>query len=337
MFEIILNHSRSFGGYEELTSVKDAEVWRNISQSFSRVVLAHSNNAEATVDIDWSSRVAYEQKCSDFYRALRGPSPPSKGMDFEFVHVCPARVHGGMESGLRSKDGSDELHRLLLDIYLIANLSCPGSFNLHRSYIRDTTRRPETDPLAQTDLELSEYSFETAWHEAQSLKWLKVDFVPFADALRWHSALDLSGKNVAANDVERALFSLLHLGRASFMDPTATLWLASALEALFDTPSGSSFTFLCKRVALLLELNKDENTELKRRLRSFFDLRNAFAHGGGPILHPLADDRDKQVEASIGNLLCSTNFALAVLIGSVQELIRRGWRSISFEERIASA
>lgn len=336
MFNIILNNSRSFGGYESITSQRDAEVWREIDANYATSEVTDSEGKPVLIEIDWSSRLAYEERCAQLYAGPERASPTADGpFRFEHAHTCPASVQLPGES-----DGAAEekfLHRQLLEIYLVANLSCPGTFNLYRSYIRHQGRDPATDPLAQTDLEISEYVFETAWHEARSLSWLKVDFLPFGDVLAWYNDLQIRDKNTANTDVERALFSLLHLGRASFLDPTAVMWLAGSLEALYDTPSGSSFSFLCKRISVLLGLQKAETAELRKRMRAFFDVRNAFVHGGSAILHPLTDFEDKAVDAEVASLLQTTNFAAAVLIGSIQELVRRKWLGLAFEETVRAA
>jgi hypothetical protein len=333
MWQIVLNNARSFGGHESLISKKDSEVWDEIAALYSNVERADRKWGPYTINVDWSSRVDYERRYAARWQQSEDDPSALAGFQFEFAHTCPAEVHYKSSYSGSDSPGWIELQALVVDIYLIANLASPGCFNLHRSYIRDTTRDPAKDPLAQTELELSEYVFETAWHEARTFEWLKVGFIPFGIVLGWCERMQLYGKSSATTDVERALFSLLYLGRASFMDPSAALWLASALESLFDTPSGSSFSVLCHRVAILLGLSKDELSELRRRLRKFYDIRNAFVHGGARILHPLADD-DEVVEAEISNLIETTNFAAAVLIGSIQELIRRDWHGMVFREQV---
>lgn len=334
MWQIVLNHSRSYGGYESLTSQKDLEVWREIAAAYSHVERTDRDWGPYTIDIDWSTRVDYERRyCAIFQQS--GDEPIAlRGFEFEYAHTCPANICYINPSTAPSSPGWTELQTLLIDLFLVANLASPGSFNLYRSYIRDTTKNPAKDPLAQTDLDLSEHVFETAWHEARTFEWLKVGFIPFGTVAAWCKRLELNGKSAATTDVERALFSLLHLGRASFIDPSAVLWLASALESLFDTPSGSSFSVLCHRVGLLLDLSKDELAELRRRMRRFYDIRNAFVHGGARILHPLSDDRDAAVQEETSGLLATTNFAAGVLIGSVQEMIRRNWRGLVFREQV---
>jgi Apea-like HEPN len=333
MWQIVLNHSRSYGGYESLTSQKDLDVWRAIAASYSHVERTDRKWGPFTIDIDWSKRVDYARRYCALYQQSEDPLTALQGFQFEQTHTCPASIRYKSPSSAPSSLGWTELQAFLIDLFLIANLASPGSFNLYRSYIRDTSKDPAKDPLAQTDLDLSEHVFETAWHEARAFEWLKVGFIPFDTVAAWCEKLELNGKSAATTDVERTLFSLLHLGRASFMDPSAVLWLASALESLFDTPSGSSFSFLCHRIALLLDLSKEELAELRRRMRQFYDIRNAFVHGGARILHPLADDRDAVVQAEVSDLLATTNFAAGVLIGSVQELIRRNWRGLVFKEQ----
>lgn len=333
MLEILLNHSRSFGGYEDETSRADLAVWEGIAQTYSVAQGYSRRHGAYQVRVDWGSRVQYERRYCDLWSgAPNDLGARLSSFDFERVHVCPASVEFETTSATPHRDGAQELHIFLIDLYLLANLSSPGSFNLYRSFIRNTKLDPAKDVLAQTELDLSEYVFETAWHEAKTYPWLKVGFLPLDQVSAWLESINFRGKNFASTDLERVLFSLLHLGRASFLDPTTAMWIAAALEALFDTPNGSSFSFLCKRISALLSLKEPEAAELRRRLRLFFDLRNAFIHGGSRIHHVLADDLDKAVEEDVSKLLNVTDFASAVLVAAVQELIRRGWRGITFRE-----
>lgn len=332
MLEVLLNSSRSFGGYEAETSRADLAVWEQIAETHSVAQHHSKRHGDIEITIDWGPRVRYQRRyCALWNGELPETATALPAFEFEHVHVCPASVAFPSSKAGRA-NGMHELHSLLVDLYLVANLSTPGAFNLYRSLIRDTRLDPAKDVFAQTELELSEYVFEIAWHESQDLPWLKVGFIPFQQVYAWFKSLALSGKSVAGTDLERALFSILQLGRASYMDQTAAMWIASALEALFDTPSGSSFTFLCRRITALLQLNESDATDLRKRLRLFFDLRNAFIHGGGRIHHILADD--KEVESDVGSLLEVTSFASAVLIASVQELVRRGWKGMTFSEQL---
>ena len=116
------------------------------------------------------------------------------------------------------------------------------------------------------------------------------------------------------------------------------MWIASALEAFFDTPSGNSFSFLCARITALLGLSSAESNELRKKLRAFFDvIRHAFIHGGSDVWHPVLDEKDKKLDKAVTDLLFLNDFACSILVGCMQELIRRNWKGIRFEENIYPA
>lgn len=338
MLQLVLNHSRGFGGHEQTTSLQDIEVWRRISALYSEMALVEGDGSELLVTVDWSSRLRYEERyCTFFQRPRAQVLGTLSQFDFEHAHACPIKLRSTKGQTERHGSNVPALQWALYELYLIANLTAPGAFNLYRSYLRDTTLDPAQDTFAQTHLELSEYLFESAWHDAQDTNWLRVGFLPFDQLREWYLGLHLTNRGAATTDVQRTLYCLLHLGKTLFLEPTATLWLASALESLFDTPSGSAFTFLCQRAGALLELQPEQTTVLKKKMRAFFDIRNAFAHGGSVICHPLADERDKLVESTSRSTIDANNFACSILIGSLQQIIRRGWPAIRFEEHVYSA
>lgn len=339
-FQLILNHSRNFGGYEDVTSDADFHAWEGISKAYSNVVFSPNENEQVEISADWSPALAYALKCKVLY------SKPTKEIHriltqergfFERTIVCTATVQIETErSNHQPWHGDDYLRQLLYEIYLVANLSAPGSFNLYRSFIKVPGLDATEDPFAQTELELSEYQFEHAWHEAQSTSWIKVEFLPFSDVCRWYKQFQLGLRQVAKSRVEKALFALLHLGRSSFLEPEATLWLASALEAIFDTPNGSSFHFLHKRISTLLSLDGKHDAVMKKQLREFYNVRNSFAHGGGAICHPIANEFwDPHVEQVSRRIIEANNFACGILLSSIQELVRRNSAGFEFKETVS--
>lgn len=336
-FNIILNSSRAFGGYEELTSPSDLEVWIGISEIYSHIIVSTHPEEEIEISIDWSSAVSYATKCKELYSKSREDvmrilkSTPDF---FEHAIICQANVQfKKYKYDLAPWAGGDYLHQILYEIFLVANLSSPGCFNLYRSYIRVPSLDPEKEPLAQTELELSEYMFEMAWHDAKDAPWVKVGFIPFQEVIQWYRRLELGFRQVAHLNVEKVLFALLHLGRRSFLEPEATLWIASALEAIFDTPHGNSFQFLHKRITNFLSLNEKQQGIMRKRLREFYDVRNSFAHGGGAVCHPIANECwDPEISKVSERIRDMNDFASMLLIGSMQELIRRNIVGIEFSE-----
>jgi len=340
IFSIILNHARSFGGYEELVSITDFETWIGISETYSHVVVTLRDEEQVKIRVDWSSAIAYATKLKELY--LQSSEGVARTLNanpdfFEHTIVCPATVQfKPPHDKVQPWYGDDYLRQLLYEIFLIANLSSPGCFNLYRSYIKVPSLDPEKDALAQTELQLSEYLFEEAWHATQDTPWLKVGFLPFHEVFHWYRRFGIELRQVAKTNVEKALFALLHLGRSSFLEPEATLWLASALEAVFDTPHGSSFQFLHKRISKLLSLDEKQQGVMKNRLREFYNVRNSFAHGGGAICHPIANEYwDPEINKVSERTIEANNFACAILLGSIQELIRRNVAGIGFDEIIS--
>ncbi|HSI21701.1 MAG TPA: hypothetical protein VK959_01650 [Methylophilaceae bacterium] len=337
-FDIILNTSRSFGGYEEITSSADLATWQGIVKYYSQSDLT-SSHGKITIYIDWSPAETYARKLAELYS--QPPDVISKTITenpnfFANKLVCQAMVEFEENSEhFRLWTGNDLLEHFLYELFLLANLATPGCFNLYRSYIRVPKLDPTKDVFAQTELELSEYLFESAWHEAQQSAWLKVGFQPFENVLEWYRRHNIGFRQVAKTNIERALFSLLHLSRREFFEPEATLWIASALEAVFDTPHGSSFQYLNNRISNLLVLSDKEKAILKKKLREFYDIRNGFVHGGGVICHPLTNEAwDGEVDEVVMRIIQSNNFAVTILLSSVQELIRNNSVGFMFTETI---
>lgn len=334
--QLELNHSRSFGGLEKVTSINDLDVWKKISHHYGEIDISDIRGMSLRFSINWQPRVTYEERlCMHYNDPERLLTPGIEKFKFEHVHVCPLRILSDIQGSLFTMEPL--ILRALNEIYLLANLASPGSFNLYRSYLTNPRLDQRNDPLAKTALDLSEYLFENSLHEAQTSTWLKVGFISFDHVHSWYNSLGMREKNSASTPIERTLFCLLHLGKVSFMEPTATLWLASALESLFETPSGSSFSFLCSRISSLLALQDSEHKELKKKLRDFFGIRHAFVHGGSEVWHPVLDERDNRLDKIVSDLLMANGFACSILVGCVQELVRRGWKGLRFEERIEAA
>lgn len=340
-FNIILNRARAFGGFEELTSVADFDVWTGISETYSHIIISSPHHEDVKICVDWSPALAYASKKKKLYSQPREyviKTLTENPNFFERTIVCPATVQFKQTEDMAPWQGDTYLHHMMYEIFLVANLSSPGCFNLYRSYIKVPSLDPEKDPFAQTELQLSEYLFEMAWHDAQETPWLKIGFLPFHEVSSWYQHLKLRFRQVAKSNIEKVLFALLHLGRRTYLEPEATLWIASALEAIYDPPHGSSFQFLNKRISTLFGLNEKQQGIMKRGLREFYNVRNSFAHGGGVICHPIADESlDSEINEITSDVLSVNDFASAILLGTIQELIRKKVVEIKFDEVISAS
>jgi len=164
--------------------------------------------------------------------------------------------------------------------------------------------------------------------------WPQIEPLPLADVLAWRNALDIGTQQVAKLPTVKALFSLLHISRMDQTEPTAVLWLAQCLESLFSVPTALSFNYLTSRVPMLLGPPPDEK-RFRRVLREFVGARNAFAHGGADVTHPLNHDGlDDPVLNAWERWMAPSDFASSIVIAALQRLVLNGWKSANWREGI---
>ncbi|HYC87674.1 MAG TPA: hypothetical protein VEO54_00555 [Thermoanaerobaculia bacterium] len=101
------------------------------------------------------------------------------------------------------------------DIYLLLNLSTPGSFG-------------GTVSVLGGELRVRELTFSPRVFEYAS----GLERVPLEQVVRWYDGLDLGTRQVAHSAEAAALFQLLHLARGEEDEEQAILRLANAAEAL---------------------------------------------------------------------------------------------------------
>lgn len=336
-FVISLNHPRSFGGFDDLTSEADMRTWKGIAHYFSDITESVPGFGCILINIDWTPAIEYCERIYDFFHRSEKERLEILQRDhnfFDFDIACEATVSfDEPPDPFQFWRGDDVLRHILYNVFLIGNLTTPGSVNYYRSHIRAKGAPSEYSPMAVTDLELSEYIFEDSWHEAQNEPWAKVDFLDFGTVLQWHRKLDIGFSQVARTKMQKLLFALLHITRNSIEKPETTIWIAGLLEDLFDTKTGASFQQLCSRLSLFLNFDEKEQGTVKKRLRNFFDLRHGFAHGGAPIYHPIGNELwDSQMNDRYKALQVPNSFAATLVISVAQEIIRRGLVDFRYEE-----
>lgn len=338
-FKIILNRSRAFGGYEQITSNADYQSWLEIDRLYSKTIIDCPDNGKIRIQIDWSSPLHAAEKDKMLFslpKELFSKKVNDGPSHWNINLICNASVsyEGATPPSAPSYFGDKYLKKLLFEVFIIANISNPGSFNLYRSYLRVPNLDPNTSPFALTELELSEYMFETAWHDAQKSTWLNVETLSFDETFEWFKKHKILSSSIAERNIDKVIFALMHLARREFTEPEATIWAAAALEALYDSPShGNSFQILNKRIIEFLSLDITNQKSLRKKLRAFYDERNKFAHGGGKVFHPLANEfEEDEYEKISENLLTINDFSSSLLISSIQQFIKKDIIGLKFQE-----
>jgi hypothetical protein len=219
------------------------------------------------------------------------------------------------------------------DAFLIMNLASPGACNLYQADLRvykPASRRRQYD----RDFTLSEYHFDLANLDGRDGKWPPPRSLPLEQVVDWYAAVRVGASQVPRDGMEKVLFALMHLARSD-VSLNTVIWLFYALETFFDTRPGENFRTLVSRIDVLLSPSDSEKKHLKKNLRTLYDLRSSFVHGGRDVIHPLHNEyADPRVEASYSELTTSVEFGFSVLLASVQEVIARGWTEITFTETV---
>jgi hypothetical protein len=105
------------------------------------------------------------------------------------------------------------------DVFLLLNLSSPGSF--------DATIATTGGELRVRELELSARVFEYAG---------PLETLPLERVSAWYDGLQLGTRQIASDGVTAALFQLLHLARSAEDEEHAIVRLANAAEGLIGRP-----------------------------------------------------------------------------------------------------
>lgn len=212
-------------------------------------------------------------------------------------------------------------------VFLAMNLAVPGSANFSNVRIR-------TSEEAGVRVRWSSAPFEGVWLDGDQWPWAQPSEVSLAETWKWLQHLRPMDSQVAHSAVQRALFCLLHATRESAISPTILIWLCSALEALYDVPAETIGRTLRNRVFLVLGRPASHKVAA-RQIARLYDLRSKFAHGSFEVVHPLANDLlDCGVLRIHEGILPIFNLGYALVLSTLQRMIRNGWRALRFDETL---
>jgi hypothetical protein len=216
----------------------------------------------------------------------------------------------------------------LYDLFLIMNISAPGSYNAYNTYVIK-----ELDILNEK-LNLSNYNFEASLLNNNNNNWPKIEFLDINQTVKWFFHIRNNLRLKPESRIEKALFSIIYICKSD-VNINTIVWIFYALETLFDTKAGSNYSSLIIRIANLLSLNEKQKSYLKKNMRKLYDIRSSFVHGGLEVVHPIHDERlDKFVDKSYSSLIGLCDFGFLIILSCIQEIIRRNWVQIDFEESI---
>lgn len=216
----------------------------------------------------------------------------------------------------------------LYEIFLCANLACPGSADFFGFSIQGEKGK-STEKIG-----LSAYYFDE-WMIGSIRGHLpKVMMIEPAEVASWMKAVNPSVTQRADSGTQRALFAIYHMchsdGHIDFV-----VWLFTALESLLSTKVGENFSGMVRRASMVLGLDHADRKRLSSRLRKLYDLRSSFVHGGYAVAHPLHYETiDRRLDSDYMEILELSTYGFAVLAAILQAMIVGKRASLVFEERI---
>ena len=206
--------------------------------------------------------------------------------------------------------------KLLMDVFLIANLSVPGILDLFNARL-DLNGE-------EFKLQLSNFYFQYSVNAEFEKEIAFPTIIQVPQVKVWFDSLNIGLQMKSEHSIERSLFSLLHICRMK-ADISMVSWIFHALEAIYGTKAGRGFNDIKEKAVFLLSVPINKQKTLGKKLRELNDLRSSFIHGGYKVAHPL----DFETEDRIFDL---TNFGVALIICSIQQLISKGWIELTITE-----
>lgn len=301
----------------------------------------HQDGRTVAIDFDWQPvitrlRQTYKVRSEIDQAVARGVEPDLR-FPLRAVRVpFSVTVVGEPAPSRRKYTAIYHLESFVYDVFVMMNIAAPGCCAFDSARIRELPVR-ESERLWHDDFGLSDFSFDLANLDSLAGKWPPIRNLPLERVVSWYRSVRVGVAQIPNGRMEKTVFALMHIARLDISLNTV-VWLFYALETFFDTRPGENFRTLVGRIGLLLSPTEAQVKLLKRSLRTLYDIRSAFVHGGRDVIHPQHNERlDPRVNQSFRELIDTTEFGFAVLLASVQEAASRGWTEMHFTESVSNA
>jgi hypothetical protein len=208
----------------------------------------------------------------------------------------------------------------LYDLALVANISDIASFSFEPAVvIQDGVLKEKTDSASGD-------SFWMAREYAAKIGWPNFRKLPFAEVWAWATRNEGFMDGFGDESVARALCACSYLLDGDIVGlPPALFWAMMGIEALYVKGHEGIIQQLSEKTQVLL----GEQTDFKKKLRDMYNFRSRFVHGdfSFPDRHTL---RETELGDFVVDLGESIDLATAVLVATLQEVVKHGWKRLEF-------
>ncbi|MEH8118875.1 HEPN domain-containing protein [Aeromonas allosaccharophila] len=317
---------------------QDDILWQEITNKLSNYCILYKS-LSASVEVSWLPVVKHKKALDEVTNRI-SDQITTETYDSDFLDqfsalyfkkiplIAKIDIDGTLTESEEAFLPKIILEKYLYDVFMIANLASPGSCDFLNIEFPRKNGHPEK-------LFLSSYFFECMYMENIKNQSLPIHQLDFDLVMFWYKNVNSTLKTISETNIEKALFSTMHICKRENFDETTIVWIFHALEALFGTKVGEGFSNIINRIALLLELDDKQKEKTKKTLRKMYDFRSSLVHGGYKVPHPIRPvDIDNHIENKImdNHELCESGFNM--IISSIQKMISNNWQDLCINETI---
>jgi len=226
--------------------------------------------------------------------------------------ILRVEIQGDIKKEYARRYLANHLDLIMSNIFLVANISCPGCLDLFNAYYNKEKNIYKLD--------FCNYPFDEAWYVSKELLgWPYIRKIPLSEVAKWFDQLEIGIKQIASTRVEKTLFALLHFCKESAkISPNSIIWLMHALEAFYNTPRRGIKQALRDSIMRELSTPKHREEEISKIIHMLYKKRSNYVHGTSNIHHPLCNDIfDKRLNDYNSDIIKSYGIASAIVVSGI--------------------
>jgi Apea-like HEPN len=224
-----------------------------------------------------------------------------------------------------------EFCKHLSDLLVMANIARVGAIELHYSVVVQDNEALDVSEIPK----MEGYSVQQAAIAAEQLGWPRLVDLDIQTVWRWVTKHHQMMEGFDGTTMGRAIAAFSRLFEHKTADePMQLLWALVGLEALYVTGKAELAQQLRERAQVLL----GPQESFKKKLTRMYDFRSRFVHGklDFPGLCLFGEAREA-VARYDHELLEAIAVAVALLAGTIQEVVRRDWAGLRFGYTVADS
>lgn len=247
-----------------------------------------------------------------------------------YDHLSTSHIDADRQSIVRLM-AQVEFCKRVSDLLVMANVSRVGSLEVVHSVVLQDDEPQDFSHIPK----MAAFAVQNAAVVAGRMSWPNLREVPLVEVWRWYVRHRESLDGFDGTAMGRALCAFSRLFEQKTEDePMQLLWALVGLEAVYAQGKSQLAQQLRDKAQAFL----GPQVAFKKNVSRMYDFRSRFVHGDldFPGLSLLGDARET-VARFDDELTDATAVAVALLAGTLQEVIRRDWDGVHFDYAVSNA